>query len=405
LWNRFFGVPVIDGFDDLKDESAPMVPALEACLERVMIEQGYDLKAFIAAVVNTRAYQSAAVRDEFVRGSVVHFQGPQLRRMTAEQIWDSLVALASYQPDARNKKRAELDERRINVSRMACDAYLAFDGKELFEIARRRLGEDIELSKRELEVKAAMVEAKRTGDAARVKQLGQEEGELAAARGQRSIDQIILPMVNNLARLKGGVVTVDTEYKGNTNPRLMQTEAWWKLHVTGYGPAPKSAAAIANEADAAHQAIVAQAEALGIPAASRDEFVKFCEKGRSEWLRAAELDSPAPRGHFLRLMGQSDRDFVENSSTAAAIPQALVLMNSDLISPKGLLNPHSPLMRFVTATPNPREQVDAAYLALFSRKATAAEHATWERAAANGLRSIDDLLYALLNTKQFIFIQ
>ena len=44
-------------------------------------------------------------------------------------------------------------------------------------------------------------------------------------------------------------------------------------------------------------------------------------------------------------MGQSDRDFVENANPNAAIPQALALMNSDLVSTKGVLSPFSPLMR------------------------------------------------------------
>jgi len=405
LWGRLFGAPNIESFDDLKEDSVPMVPELERVLESLMVDCGYDLKKFIAVLVNTRAYQSAASREEFVRGKATHFQGPFLRRMSAEQVWDSLVALASHEPDAINQKKAEIEERRINISRMAADAYLAFDGAEMVAIAQKRLAEDVELTKRALEIKTAMVAAKSTKNAALVKELGQEEGKIARESGQRSVDQLILPMLNNLAREKGATLTVVANYKPSGNPRLVQPEAWGGFHIAGYGPLPRSKAEMDAAAEAEKSAAIAMAEKLGIPEKARDQFSKSFSKNRADWVRASELESPAPRGHFLRLMGQSDREFVENASTSATIPQALVLMNSDLVSSRGLLAPYTPLMLSINASPNPEEQVDAAYLALFSRKPTAAERATWAKAADMGLRSIDDLLYALLNTKQFIFIQ
>jgi hypothetical protein len=124
----------------------------------------------------------------------------------------------------------------------------------------------------------------------------------------------------------------------------------------------------------------------------------------SEWLRASELDSPAPRGHFLRIMGQSDREFVENANLSASIPQALALMNSDIISEKHLLSPYSPLMHFISKCKNPNDKAREVYLAILSRIPTPAEASAWNKAAATGL-SITDLVYALINSKQFIFIQ
>ena len=53
-------------------------------------------------------------------------------------------------------------------------------------------------------------------------------------------------------------------------------------------------------------------------------------QGAGDWSRAAELPSPAPRGHFLREFGQSDRDLIDNANSDASMPQALVLMNSEL---------------------------------------------------------------------------
>lgn len=405
MWSRLFGAPITGEFDNLQDDSVPMIPALERALETLMVDCGYDLKAFIAILVNTRAYQSAASREEFERGKVTHFQGPFLRRMTAEQVWDSLMALASHEPDAISQKKADLEERRINISRMACDAYLAFDGEELVALAQERLAENAELTARAMEIKTAMVAAKNARDEPLVRTLSQQEGEIAREIGQRSIDKIILPMLSNLARVKGATLTMVADYKPSGNPRLVQPEAWGGFHLTGYGPLPKSKAEVDAAAEAEKSVALAMAEKLGIPEKARDPFSKSFSKTRAEWVRASELESPAPRGHFLRIMGQSDREFVENSSTNATIPQALVLMNSDLVSTRGLLAPYTPLMLSIHASDNPEEKFEAAYLALFSRKPTPVERAIWAKAADDGLRSIDDLLYALLNSKQFLFIQ
>lgn len=95
-------------------------------------------------------------------------------------------------------------------------------------------------------------------------------------------------------------------------------------------------------------------------------------------------------------MGQSDRDFVENANPNAAIPQALALMNGELLSPRGLLSPYSPAMHGVERA---TDKVEAAFLALLSRKPTASERARLASTAPA------DLLHALLNTKQFLFIQ
>jgi hypothetical protein len=53
----------------------------------------------------------------------------------------------------------------------------------------------------------------------------------------------------------------------------------------------------------------------------------------------------------------------------------------------------------------PDDKVDAAYMTILSRKPSANEKAAWLKAQDNGLTDMQDLVFSLLNTQQFIFIQ
>jgi len=407
LWKAMFGVALTEAFDDLHSDTKAMVPAVQEYLEKLMIAQRYDMKAFLRTIAHTRAYQSTVTRDELARGNVYHFQGPLLRRMSAEQIWDSMAVLGNHWPDARDTRREEREERRIQISRMACEAYLAFDGNALLEMALARLAAERELSRRETAIREEMVVAKRSGQTAKLKELAREEGRLSEERGQTLVRDFIMPVLTNLAQKKAGsgaVPVIDPNYKMNTNPRLLPSETWKRMYVAGYGPVPRTPEQVKAEAGAETERRLALAANLGIPEADRAAFATYAEKAQKEWFRASELESPAPLGHFLRTMGQSDRDVIENANASAAIPQALLLMNSEMLTRQGLLSAYSPLMTFIDRAKSPEARLEAAYLAVFSRRPTSAEKSLWSHASAEG-RTLEDLLYALLNTKQFLFIQ
>jgi hypothetical protein len=406
VWKKMFSLPVTESFDDLRDNSESMIPELESHLEKLLKAQKYDLRAFLAVLANTRAYQSAVSPEEHVPGKSYWFTGPVLRRMTAEQAWDSLVALASWEPDARDLKRLEKDERRIAISQMAFDAYRQFDGEKLLEMALHRMEASRDLNQREFAIREATIVAKRKGDVAKVRELDREGGKLAAERGESMVKDFILPLLDALAKKAGPDVRVTTDltYKMNPNPRILPTETWRRMYIPGYGPPPKSPEQATAEAKSEKDRWVALAGQLGYESKDQDGFVAYCERIKTEWLRASELESPAPRGHFLRTMGQSDREFVENANPNASIAQALALMNSDMITEKALLSPYSPLMRFVTRSKGSASEVESTYLAILSRKPTAAEREAWARASARGLTT-PDLIYALLNTKHFLFVQ
>ena len=76
-------------------------------------------------------------------------------------------------------------------------------------------------------------------------------------------------------------------------------------------------------------------------------------------LRSAELESPAPRGHYLREFGQSDRETIENANNEASVPQALAMMNGSLLPQ--LLDRFSQLMLTMRKAQYPDDKVEAAY--------------------------------------------
>lgn len=90
LWERAFGWALVV-------PEAAANKALLAELEAVMLECEYDLDVFLCVLYRTQAWQAEAVLE---RQAGVELHGPLLRRMDAEQVWDSILTMI----------RADLDE-------------------------------------------------------------------------------------------------------------------------------------------------------------------------------------------------------------------------------------------------------------------------------------------------------
>lgn len=94
LWKQVFGVGIKEPVTDLDDPSAASNPLLLQHLGREMVRLKFDIRAFMRLLCNTQTYQREAVTRELALGEPYYFPGPILRRMTAEQAWDSCVTLA-----------------------------------------------------------------------------------------------------------------------------------------------------------------------------------------------------------------------------------------------------------------------------------------------------------------------
>lgn len=100
MWKKVFGLGLIEPVDEMTDSTIPSNPALMEYLTQLMIEKEYSLKSFLRVLYNTDTYQRMAGTQEIALGETSHFTGPMLRRMSAEQVWDSIITLTSGNLDS-----------------------------------------------------------------------------------------------------------------------------------------------------------------------------------------------------------------------------------------------------------------------------------------------------------------
>ncbi|MEX2169168.1 MAG: DUF1549 domain-containing protein [Pirellulales bacterium] len=122
-------------------------------------------------------------------------------------------------------------------------------------------------------------------------------------------------------------------------------------------------------------------------------------------VRASELGAPAEPSHFLRTFGQSNREFIEGGSTASNVTQFLSMFNG-LVESHLLQNPESELMQHMASKDSPSEKCDIAFLSILGRLPTDEERAMIAATSAtDDFRRHQNVVWALLNSQEFLFVQ
>lgn len=404
LWKKVMGMGVIDPVDEITDSTVPSNPALMEFLEKTLKDVNYDMKAYLRVLFNTSTYQRESYTQDVELGAVYHFPGPLLRRMSAEQIWDSIVALGKDNPDEPSAAtqletqqlltKVEWMDRTINV----------LSPEEIIDGARHIASYQKELSR---DVQAKTAALKDNNDEAAVKEAKQ------AAKNQRAkiYEEVENYVCNNGLRKYAGKIAVDPAavIKETDKQFVAQVSA----AVKKFGKVPTYDEALDFVRQQNREAFAASQEAAREQAmkqwgvvtpenkASYKKLIDFSDKF---FVRAADLKHPAPNGHFLRVYGQSDRELVENSNKEASVMQALTMMNGSLF--RNLTNPYSVVSRELKKAKTIDEMIDTIYLSTLSRSATEEEKAmlrpVMETSKAEGR---GDVLWTVLNTRQFLFIQ
>ena len=113
LWKRYLGLGLFEPQDDFRLDRPPSHPELLAWLADDFMRHGYDLKHTIRLILTSRTYQlryDPALEDHFDVNKpelARYFRSPSLRRLTAEQLLDSIAVANSQKLDA--QKRLYLD--------------------------------------------------------------------------------------------------------------------------------------------------------------------------------------------------------------------------------------------------------------------------------------------------------
>ncbi len=311
MWKRAFGQGVNEPVTNIDDPKQSANPELLTHLAEEMKRLKFDLKGFMRILYNTRAYQSEATTEHIAMGEPYYFQGPLLRRMTAEQSWDSYMTLVLGDPDKYKKPLEDLYSKSIDLDLynpkldaqtilMKYDAYRKMDAKE-----------------------RAMV-----------------SGGLAEAGGEG-------------------------------------------MMMEGAGKSTKS-----TKKDAAPD--------MMMEGTSR-------AYGGLVLRRAAELEQPARPGHFLIEFGQSPRNLIDGSSKIGSVPQVLMMMNGK--AQEMLTNNDSLIFRTMEKVKSPSEKVEALFMSVLSRRPTMQEKDIAKRALSSGDDGYANMIWALINTREFIFVQ
>lgn len=333
LWKLVMGVALIEPVDSFSELPEAQHAELVQAITEAMIGLRFDERAFLTALLNTRLYQSESVRETPKPGVSSDLRGPLLRRLSAEQVWDSCLTLIMQDPDERASLRrmdgSNLDPERLRrLSRMSADEIIARARDEAEYRIRER-----EFGLRRAEQSKERAAARASGDEKKVR-------ELQVAHAKEN-DEFFSPRLQ--AMQMGGAY-----FAKETDPR-------WK-HLT------------------------------------------------NDLLRASEVPVPLRLGHFLRQFGQSDRREIDAFNRDPNTTHSLALMNGELT--QHILAKNSHLQRSLAKSKARGDDLTRLlYRAVLVRSASDDELAELSTLTKDSPSATQDILWALLNTPEFLFNQ
>lgn len=312
MWKKVFGRGLVEPLSNWREDSGASIPELLDHLCGLLVRLDYDLREFQRILLHLDIFENQALDQELESLAQYYFQAPTLQRMSAEQLWDSLLTLVVPEIDHRQfkdeadflqTKKANLEKYRQKVEGMPTE--------ELFNIVKAGRREIMEIQDEMNSINSQIKEAVQQDNREALNRLKKLQNEMRDKQSSALASQIM-----------GEDFNVRSMYKNNP---------------------PKKKRQLSEE-----------------------------EKRYPIYLRrASEQNSPAGSDHFLREFGQSDRDLIDNSRKEASIPQVLNLLNGSLRW--RLIDKHSPLAQAVMKKDKLEEKIQAIYSAMLQRMPTKEE--------------------------------
>jgi hypothetical protein len=264
MWKYAFGYGLVANPDDWSNSPKPHYPELVDYVEKAMLAADYDLKQFLRILYHTNLFQREVTTEEPAQGFSFHFEGPILRRLSAEEIRDSFVTLAAGNIDSNTNNG--LEEAWDNYVE-SFDFLMSTNSKQLKEISSAVI--EGEKQRRALQKKVSLLRTK----AAK-----------ARANGNMMAFREVSMEIRQAQQAAG---------KGYKKGKGMREN----------GVVAKSAPALARRARP-----------------KRPDQPEFR-------MRASELPVPARGGTFIAEFGGSDAESPSAAHTEATVPQTLRLLN------------------------------------------------------------------------------
>ena len=365
LWKRIMGHGLLPSEDEILEHTRATEPELLDYLVCRIKELNYDMRAFQREIYTSQVYQRELSRVDPVPGIPYRFPGPVLRRLSAEQIWDSVVTLAIPDPDY---YMPQLDIRLTQLDRLR-QIYMSLQSKsdvDLVEIAKQYAESYADNYLRVESLTKQHQEALAAGDEEKARVVGKELNEIRN-KGRNEIRKVI-----------------HGDRVNNGNPR----DIYANFGIGGEGlPLHKIR------------------KRLSVPksiSGSKEELARWRSLS-GIFLRASELPFPAPRGHFLREFGQSDREGIQNASPSASVPQALTLMNGEIH--EALANPCSLLQQGISDCETAEQKLERLFLAVLGSKPAKNDLELFQVEDGDlDAETCDEILWVLLNSQRFRFL-
>ncbi|MDG1138020.1 MAG: DUF1549 domain-containing protein [Opitutales bacterium] len=431
LWKEAFGLAFIEPLDNMIDDTMPTHPKLQLHLEKVMVALNYDIKEFLRIIYNTQAFQREAPKPDMMardnkdtimppevkwvlagpnleaptRGSIPYFyQGPLMERMSGEQLWDSLVALNFSDVDTRQIKRGD--------SYSAYESYLEMTGEELFALMMKRAG---------LQAGATAAPKKEMEMASK---LGEPINAECPLKPGRAIDPS-LKALNEKGETIGFCCRSCLNRFKESQPRPAGSTASKETDMK-FGdpinsdcpikpgrPVDPSLLALNDDGDTVafccrsclkqfEQKQNAPPEVAKTSAKPAHDYGNYVRDQNS--IRASEVGSPAPAGHLIREFGASDRDQIEGSHKQASVTQVLNLLNG-YVEKQLLKNDKVQILEVVKRGKTIDTKIENAFLAVLNREPSSSEIRTFKDAVRGSSHPEKDLIWVLVNSHEFLFVQ
>lgn len=135
LWAKLFGLPFAGRVDQIKDLTDCDNPDLAAYLANLVRDSHYDLRQVLRIFANTQAYQNRAHLAPESAEETYRFPSPIVRRLSAEQVWDSMMTLAVSDLDS------HIGMENQDISKLE-EAVKAKTADDVSKLARQMVRED-----------------------------------------------------------------------------------------------------------------------------------------------------------------------------------------------------------------------------------------------------------------------